>query len=106
MAEKVVTSAFQRSCGLGCGQSGLPTSNCRCVTSRLTRARAFRPSGRSLIETAIAFALKSDLASKHSFGGFKMRRLSFVLATAASIAIAAPAVAGPTEDFRALMGQY
>jgi uncharacterized protein (DUF885 family) len=35
-----------------------------------------------------------------------MRRLSFALATAASLAIAAPAVAGPTDDFHALMDQY
>jgi uncharacterized protein (DUF885 family) len=35
-----------------------------------------------------------------------MRRLSFVLATAASLAIATPALAGPAEDFHALMDQY
>src|SRR6266576_5814747 len=35
-----------------------------------------------------------------------MRRLSLALAAAASLAIAAPAVAGPTEDFNALMDQY
>ena len=35
-----------------------------------------------------------------------MRYLSFALATAASIAIATPAVAGPTEDFHALMDDY
>jgi uncharacterized protein (DUF885 family) len=35
-----------------------------------------------------------------------MRHLSFVLASAAFIAIATPAVAGPTEDFRALMDDY
>ena len=35
-----------------------------------------------------------------------MRYLSLALATAASIAIATPAVAGPTEDFQALMDEY
>ncbi len=34
-----------------------------------------------------------------------MRRLSFVLVTAASLALATPALAGPTEDFHALMDQ-
>ena len=39
-------------------------------------------------------------------GGANMRHLSLALATAASIALATPAVAGPTEDFHALMDDY
>ena len=35
-----------------------------------------------------------------------MRRLPFAFAAAASLALAAPAAAGPTEDFHALMDQY
>jgi len=35
-----------------------------------------------------------------------MRHLSFALATAASIALATPAVAGPTEDLHSLMDDY
>ncbi len=35
-----------------------------------------------------------------------MRHLTIALATAASIALATPAVAGPTEDLHALMNDY
>ena len=35
-----------------------------------------------------------------------MRHLKFALATAAFVAIATPAVAGPTEDLQALMNDY
>ena len=35
-----------------------------------------------------------------------MRHLTIALATAASIALATPAVAGPTEDLQALMNDY
>ena len=35
-----------------------------------------------------------------------MRRLTFALCTAASLAIATPAIAGPAEDFHALMDDY
>ena len=35
-----------------------------------------------------------------------MRRLTFALVTAATLAIATPAAAGPVEDFHALMDEY
>ena len=35
-----------------------------------------------------------------------MRQLTLALATVASIAIATPAIAGPTEDFHKLMDDY
>src|SRR5439155_24954280 len=41
-----------------------------------------------------------------STGGPRMRRLSLALAATAALAIATPAVGGPTEDFHALMDQY
>ena len=56
------------------------------------------------VETSVArFRGPARLGLK---GGTNMRYLSFALATAASIAIATPAVAGPTEDFHALMDDY
>ena len=39
-------------------------------------------------------------------GGPKMRRLSLVLVATAALAIATPAIGGPTEDFHVLMDQY
>ena len=49
---------------------------------------------------------RASLGSRRSkWGGFPMRRLSVVLA-ATCLSLAAPALAGPTEDFHALMDEY
>ena len=56
------------------------------------------------VETSVARS--RSLATLRLKRGTNMRYLSFALATAASIAIATPAVAGPTEDFHALMDDY
>ena len=57
-----------------------------------------------LVECSIALApFTARLAPKRTGGS--MRTMIFALA-AAALAIAAPATAGPTEDFHALMDQY
>src|SRR5512146_528327 len=59
-----------------------------------------RPSKRALRQSA------ARLGSGATGEDSDMRQLTLALATVASIAIATPAIAGPTEDFHKLMDDY